>query len=130
MTQRTSITMQRSSSFILPSRPPVLTLFQAAAQNAVDSAEAKAQRSYDSLRSSTSETATDAQRRYDQLRSSLSSDATRAREEAEKKKEEAKAGWFSWLGFGKSKAQDAKHEAATKIASGADDVKKSAEKRA
>lgn len=105
-----------------------LLIQKASAQKTADSAEARAQRSYDALKESANETATDAQRRYNELRSSLSSDAARAQQEAEKKKEEAKAGWFSWLGFGKTKANDAKETAASKVASGAEDVKKSAEK--
>jgi len=94
---------------------------KAAAQSSLDSAEAKAQRSYDSLKASATETASDAQRRYDQLRSSVL-------HEAEKKTDEAKAGWFSWLGFGKTKARESKEAAANKVAKGAEDVKKSAEK--
>ena len=51
-----------------------------------------------------------------------------ARAGAEKKGEQAKEGWFSWLGWGKSKAEDAKKDAAEKVAESADDVKKRAEK--
>jgi hypothetical protein len=85
-------------------------------------AEARSQKAYDSLKANAKETATEAQQRYDALRSSVAADARTAEREVEKKGEETKAGWFSWLSGTKSKA-------AEKVASGADDVKKSAEKR-
>ena len=46
--------------------------------------------------------------------------------EAEKKGEEAKAGWFSWLGWGKSKGEEVKKEGAEKVAEGAENVKQKA----
>ena len=56
---------------------------------------------------------------------------------AEEKANEAKSSWFSWLGWGKSKTEDAKEAAAKQAAGAAKDVKeaaaeaeKSAQKRA
>ncbi|KAF9268761.1 hypothetical protein L218DRAFT_954204 [Marasmius fiardii PR-910] len=48
--------------------------------------------------------------------------------DAQKKEEQAKAGWFSWLGWGRSKAEDGKREIACKVSDVAEDVKAKADK--
>jgi len=53
-------------------------------------------------------------------------EATKA--EAQKKEEQAKAGWFSWLGWGKGKAEDVKKEGAEKVSEAAGEVKSRADK--
>ena len=45
---------------------------------------------------------------------------------AEEKGKDAKSSWWGWLGWGKSKAEDAKKNAAAVAAKGAQDVKESA----
>lgn len=78
---------------------------------------------------------------YGEARSGADRQATELREDAERKAEQAKQGWFSWLGWGKSKAQDAKDTveskaeqekryAAQKVADGAEGARTRAEKHA
>jgi hypothetical protein len=59
-------------------------------------------------------------------------DAKVARGEAAatEKKDQAKAGWFSWLGWGKAQAKEAKHDAAADVAQTAENVRNEAAKRA
>jgi len=51
-----------------------------------------------------------------------------ARASTVKKEEQAKEGWFSWLGWGKSKTEDAKKSSAEKVSDAAADVKSKADK--
>lgn len=51
-----------------------------------------------------------------------------ARETVERKADEVKQGWFSWLGWGRGKADETKERGAERVANAADDVKKRAEK--
>jgi hypothetical protein len=65
---------------------------------------------------------------YNEARSSADRKTSEARAEADRKAEQAKSGWFSWLGWGKSKAEEGKQDAAGKVAESAEDVRKRAEK--
>ena len=51
-----------------------------------------------------------------------------AKDSTEKAAEDAKSSWFSWLGWGKSKAKDAKSDAAHDAAAGFRAVKDEAKK--
>lgn len=55
--------------------------------------------------------------------------ATEARSNVEKKGEEVKAGWSNWLGWGKSKAEKGKRDAAGKAADTAEDVRQRVDKQ-
>jgi len=69
---------------------------------------------------------------YNDARSATERKAAEAREGAERKAKEVKAGWFSWLGQGKStvesgahdEADQLKREAAQKVANSAESVEK------
>ena len=63
------------------------------------------------------------------MKGNVVSDAKQLEADANKKKEEAKATTNSWFSWGKSKADEAKKDAAGKVAEGAGDVKAAAEKR-
>jgi len=62
---------------------------------------------------------------YQEARSSAEHKAHEAREAAEKKSAEAKQGWFSWLGWGRSKVDEGKE----KVASESDRLQREAGKR-
>lgn len=54
--------------------------------------------------------------------------AAEMQSDVEKQGEKVKAGWFNWLGWGKSEAEKAKRDAAGKVANTAEDVRQRAEK--
>ncbi|KAJ4483687.1 hypothetical protein J3R30DRAFT_1818208 [Lentinula aciculospora] len=66
---------------------------------------------------------------YNEARASVDNKYGEAKGSVEEKKESAKAGWFSWLGWGKSTAEDAKKSSAEKVADVAGDVQAKASKR-
>ncbi|THV06699.1 hypothetical protein K435DRAFT_773049 [Dendrothele bispora CBS 962.96] len=110
----------------------------------LDTAYKQGQLKYDELKSSVDKTIHDAEARaksaadsaqakFDgyrkDARDSTENLYTEARASAEKKEEQAKAGWFSWLGWGKSKAEETKQAGAEKVSEAAGDVKSKADKR-
>jgi len=96
---------------------------------------------YDSVKGSAKENLTRArdstENLYNEARSLTEQKAASAREDAQKKIDQAKNGWFSWFNWGKSKADDIESEAerlkgkgAQTVASSAESAKKHAEKHA
>lgn len=65
---------------------------------------------------------------YKEARATADRKTAEVRADAQKKGEEAKQGWLSWLGWGKSKAEEGKKETAGKVADTAEDVRSRAEK--
>ncbi|KAF5345318.1 hypothetical protein D9758_008487 [Tetrapyrgos nigripes] len=120
------------------------------AREAVDSGRARlddavkqGQLKYDELKASADKTIHDAEARTRQAASDTQAkfneyrkgakDSTEnlyneARSSVEHKEEQAKVGWFSWLGWGRSKAEDAKSAGAEKVSETAGDVKSKADK--
>lgn len=101
---------------------------RSSASGLVDDAEARARKAsadahakYDAYKSS-------AEKSLFEARSSTEHLYDEARAKAEAKTEEVKDGWFSWLGWGKSKVDQGKKEGAQKVADAAGSVKKEAEK--
>jgi hypothetical protein len=93
---------------------------------------ADAQAKYDSYKSSAQKSLADAkdstENLYQDARSTIDRKASETLSEAGKKGEAAKAGWFSWLGWGKSAAEKGNREAAAKVSETAEDVRKRADK--
>jgi hypothetical protein len=105
-----------------------------AIENQYAHARVEAERTYDKARGRAAnaydETAARAAGTYDSAKGTAEHEYGRAKGAAEETKEEAKQGWFSWLGWGKSKAEQAawekdelKRDAASKVAGGAEDVR-------
>jgi len=66
---------------------------------------------------------------YNDARSATERKAAEAREGAERKAKEVKAGWFNWLGRGKSTVESVAHdEVAQKVGNSAESVREQAEK--
>ena len=87
-----------------------------------DTYKASAQRTLAEARDSTANL-------YEEARSMADRKATEALSDAEKKGEEVKAGWSSWLGWGKSKTEKGKRDAAGNVADAADGVRQRADKQ-
>ncbi|KAG6857764.1 hypothetical protein H0H87_004180 [Tephrocybe sp. NHM501043] len=90
-------------------------------QDKFDSYKKSAQRSVSDARNSTEDL-------YKEARSTAERQVGEVRSGVERKAEEARSGWFSWLGWGKSKTDEAKQDVAGKVAESAEDVRKRAEK--
>ncbi|KAF4599732.1 hypothetical protein EYR40_006831 [Pleurotus pulmonarius] len=101
---------------------------RASANNAVHDAEARARQAAADARGKVEGSIASARQSteslYNEAKEKVAADIHRA----ETKAEEAKAGWFSWLGWGKAKAAEGKKEGAEKVAEGAANVKEKAEK--
>ena len=65
---------------------------------------------------------------YNDTRLAAEGKVDQGRSAVEKKAEQAKSGWLSWLGWGKSTAEEMKKDVSGKVAESAEDVKKQAEK--
>ncbi|KAI5120289.1 hypothetical protein M0805_005795 [Coniferiporia weirii] len=114
----------------------------------VDSAQGAVQDGYNSATAKANAAATDAQARLASYKDAASNSLQQARESTEKgahdakayvdqKGQNAKSTWWSWLGWGSSKSEEAKEAAAQKAAQSAAgtkqaaaDVEKAASKRA
>lgn len=116
-----------------------IKLSQAAGQDKIHDVEqrtrqaaADARENFDSYRHSAQKAASNArdstENLYKEARTATDRKIDETRSNIEKKGEEAKSGWFSWLGWGKSKAEETKQDVAGKVADSAEDVKKQAEK--
>lgn len=97
-------------------------------------ARAEAERNYGEAKSRVSgaydDAASTASAKWDATKGEAHAEAEHARRATEAAEEKAKQGWFSWLGWGRQKADDAawkkdeaKRDAAGKLASGAEDVR-------
>lgn len=114
---------------------------EARARGLTDRTEEKLAEYRNTARDSLSRARDSTEQLYGEARSTADRKAAELREEAERKAEQAKEGWFSWLGWGKSKAQGAKETienktdqekryAAQKVADGAESARTRAEKHA
>ncbi|KAE9408617.1 hypothetical protein BT96DRAFT_665469 [Gymnopus androsaceus JB14] len=106
-----------------------------------DEVKASADKTISDAEARAKQAASDAQAKFDGYKQSASKSVAGARDSTEnlyneargaagEKKEEAKAGWFSWLGWGKSNAEDVKKSGAQKVANAAGDVQDKANKHA
>jgi hypothetical protein len=75
-------------------------------------------------RSAARDAAADANAEYDKIKAAAENMYADREKRAENKVNEVKAGWLSWLGFGKAKAEEAKRDAAEKAARAADEFKR------
>jgi hypothetical protein len=66
----------------------------------------------------------DAAAEYDKIKAAAENMYADGEKRAVDKVNDVKAGWLSWLGFGKAKAEEAKREAAEKAARAADEFKR------
>lgn len=82
--------------------------YKSSAQASLDNAQHSAEAKYDSYKAAAGKSLNDARQSTEHLYNEARSTVTG---KAEEKKDEAKAGWFSWLGWGKSKSADAEKEA-------------------
>ncbi|KAF9476379.1 hypothetical protein BDN70DRAFT_882561 [Pholiota conissans] len=103
--------------------------------------ESKYSTARDATRGNLSRARDSTERYYNEARESVDHKTTEAREAADRKAHEAKQSWYSWLGWGKSKAEKGAHmveseadrvkrEAAEKVAEAAHRVGVRAEKSA
>ncbi|KAG5350494.1 hypothetical protein C0989_010801 [Termitomyces sp. Mn162] len=125
-------------ALIIPHRSNFL---QTAGQDKIHEVEEKArqaatdtQEKLDSYRKTSGKAMTDArvltENLYKDTRSAAEGQVDQAQSTIDKKAKEAKSGWFSWLGWGKSTTEEVKKDVAGKVAESAEDVKKQAEKNA
>jgi len=91
-------------------------------QSKYDSSKVSAQKTLQRARDST-------ENLFNQARSTADRELSNAQSGAEKTGEEVKAGWLSWLGWGKSEAKKGKRDAAGKVAETAEDVRQRADKQ-
>jgi len=83
---------------------------------------------YDSYKGSAQKTLADARGSTENLYEEARSMTDRKAADVEKKGREVKAGWSTWLGWGKSTAEEGKRDAVGKAADGADGVAQRADK--
>ena len=87
---------------------------------------------YDSVKGSAKDSLTRArdstENLYNEARSLSEQKAADARDDAQKKMDQAKNGWFSWFNWGKSKADDIESEAEYLRGKAAENIKERGEK--
>lgn len=105
---------------------------QADGKAKIDAASSNIQSTYNKALDRTSQAAHDAQAKLNEYKDSASASMHSAKDSAEKSAEDAKAkassSWSSWLGWGRSKGEEAKSEVAHDTAAGFRAVKDEAKK--
>jgi len=97
-------------------------------KEAKDGVDAKYEAYKDSAKHSVSNARQSTEDLYNDARGAVDRKAGEARAGAEKRADQAKQGWLSWLGWGKSQVEEGKKEGAAKTAEAAEEVRRKAEK--